>query len=253
MTRTNMASATALLACTLLLAACCGPARAGEPAPSAEDKARALADEVLRRTGDNGNAVLGKWTRSVVERALQRAGEAATRTADAPAAGEGRDGSPAPLPAERQAAAMAEGIAGRRASSEVLVFLSLSVPEAAWRQWAREAARAGTPLVLRGIGDGGLRAFAGHIWDRTGDEAVGIAVDPRLFRLFGVDRVPAVVAVPGGVPPCTSRGCAGDAPPSFDVISGNIGLAVALEAIATEGKAGRDAAERMLERLREER
>ena len=47
--------------------------------------------------------------------------------------------------------------------------------------------------------------------------------------------------LPGGVPPCKSRGCANDPPPPFDLVTGNIGLAAALEAIAAEGGPGRDA------------
>ena len=80
----------------------------------------------------------------------------------------------------------------------------------------------------------------------------GVAIDPRLFRLFGVTRVPAVVVVPGGVPPCESRGCSDDPAPPHDRIAGNIGLAAALEAIAAAGGAGRDAARRHLELLRGE-
>ncbi len=81
----------------------------------------------------------------------------------------------------------------------------------------------------------------------------GVAIDPRLFRLFGVERVPVVVAVPGGVPPCTSRGCANDPAPPHDLVTGNIGLAAALEIISAEGDAGRGAARQMLERLDGER
>jgi len=252
MTYTNTIPAVALLACVLLLAACYGPARADGPAPSAEDRARDLADEVLRRAGGDGNHALGEWTRSIVERALQRAGKAASPIADAPAAGGGRDGSPAPLPAGHRAGAVA-GFSGRANTSEVLVFLSLSVPAASWRQWALEASHAGVPLLLRGVGPEGFRETARKIGDRLGDVQAGVAIDPRLFRLFDIGRVPAVVAVPGGVPPCTSRGCADDPAPLHDLIAGNIGLAAALETIADEGEAGRSAAAKTLERLREAR
>ena len=234
------------LAVALMLAGCCSPVRADEPFPlpgaesddDAARQARDLADEVLRKAG-NGN--LGEWTRSIVERALQRAGETARQTAP---------GSPgetaAPLPAERHAGALA---GARRPTAEILVFTSLSVPAASWRQWADDAARFGAPLVLRGVGEDGLRATVKRIGDRIGAHKAGVAIDPRLFRLFGVTRVPAVVVAPGGVPPCVSRGCAEDAPPPFDVVTGNIGLVAALEAIAAEGDAGRHVARAQLERL----
>ena len=232
------------LAGVAVLALCAVPALAGEPAPSAESQARDLAAEVLERTG-GGAESLGGWSRSVIERALERAGDAASETAG------GSDSSPAPLPAERHAARIAEG-AGRPDTGEVLVFMSLSVPPASWTQWAREAARTGAPLVLRGVVAGGFRAAVGEIGDRLGGIEAGVAIDPRLFRLFGIDRVPAVAVVPGGVPACASRGCADDAPPPFDLVTGNMGLAAALEAVAADGDAGRDAARRTLERLNPE-
>ena len=103
--------------------------------------------------------------------------------------------------------------------------------------------------MLRGVGEDGLRATVKRIGERLGGAEAGVAIDPRLFRLFGIERVPAVVVVPGGVPPCRSRGCADDPAPPHDRIAGNIGLTAALEAIAEEGDAGRDIARAWLELL----
>ena len=194
------------LAAMLVLALCCGPALAGDPAPSPEDRARSLADEALRRTGEDGDGSLGAWTRGVIGRALERAGETARRTVP------GTSGpSAAPLAAERHAVATGTGLSVRPNSGEVIVFLSLSVPPASWRQWADDAARADVPLVLRGVGEGGFRATVTEIGKRLGGHDAGslprarsgVAIDPRLFRLFGVTRVPAAcrrvraVAAPG--------------------------------------------------------
>ncbi len=233
------------LAGLLVLAVGCGPALAGEPPSAPADQARTLADEVLRRAGSPGPEGLGDWTKSVIGRALGRAGEAASETT-------GTVGDPAPLPAERHAAAAEAGLAGRANAGEVLVFLSLAVPRASWEQWAREAARTDVPLLLRGVGPNGFKATVTDIGGRLGGRAAGVALDPRLFRLFGVERVPAVVVVPGGVAPCASRGCADDAPPPFDIVTGNVGLGAALEAVAAEGDTGRGAARRRLARLKGE-
>ena len=67
--------------------------------------------------------------------------------------------------------------------------------------------------------------------------------------MFGIERVPAVVVVPGGVPACRSRGCSSDPAPPHDLVAGNIGLVAALEAVAAEGKAGREVAKAHLERM----
>ena len=229
------------LACILLLGACACPARAGEPAPGAEVSVRDLAAEVLRKAGDGD---LGDWTRTIIDRALKRAGEAARQTVPG-SSGE----TAAPLPAEHHAARTADGLSGRGNTPEILLFVSLSVPAASWRQWASDAARIGAPLVMRGVAEGSLRATVKRIGDRLGGAKAGVAVDPRLFRLFGIERVPAVVVVPGGVPPCASRGCSDDPAPAHDRVTGNIGLAAALEAVAAEGSAARDVARRHLQRL----
>ena len=236
------------------MALCWSPALADDldvkPDGAALDAARSLAAEVMRKAGAGD---LGAWTRDVIDRALARAGEAARDAASETGT------AAAPLPAERHAARVGTGVAGRPDSAEILVFMSLSVPPASWAQWAREAAsmdaadRAGPPLLLRGVADGGLRATVKAVGERLGGAEAGIAIDPRLFRLFGVERVPAVAVVPGGVPACASRGCADDPAPPHDLVTGNIGLAAALEAIAAEGDTGRDVARRALERLDRER
>ena len=236
------------LVAALLLAACCGPVRADETRPgtvpddAASKAARALVDEVLRKAGGDGDETgdgLGDWTQKIIGDALDRASAAAGT-------------SPAPLPAERHAARTGAGLAGRANSADIIVFTSLSVPAPSWRQWSREAARIGVPLALRGAGVGGMRTTVKRIGERIGAHKVGVAIDPRLFRLFGIERVPAVVVAPGGVPPCRSRGCSDDPAPLHDVIAGNIGLVAALEAIAAEGGPGRDLARQQLGRLRGE-
>ncbi len=234
-----------LLTALLLAAGWSGTLRAEEMPHAADPDADAarLVEEVLRKAGGDGRDSLGDWTRSIIDRALERAGQAARQTVP------GRSGAPAPLPAERHAG---ELTGSRSGTAEILIFTSLSVPAASWRQWARDAARTGAPLVLRGVGAGGLPETAKRIGARLGGAEAGVAIDPRLFRLFGVERVPAVVVAPGGVPPCRSRGCANDPAPPHDVVTGNIGLAAALEAIADEGAVARGIARRHLERLRGE-
>ena len=245
------ASRTALLLpAALLLGACACAARADDsPVVSPEADASRLVEDVLRRAGSDD---LGEWTRSLVDRALERAGETAGQTTPGSGFGAGGagPGQAPPLPAERHAAGMAGGAAARNGGANILIFASLSVPAASWRQWARDAATLGVPLVLRGVGEGGLSGTAKRIGDRLGGADAGVAIDPRLFRLFGVTRVPAVVVVPGGVPACESRVCADDPVPPHDLVAGNIGLTAALEAVASEGEAGREVAKAYLARTR---
>ena len=205
--------------------------------------AQALVDAVL---GDSVDEMLAEeredlaaWAQTVIEQSL------ASGPASGPAGG--------PARVAGEAMAPAQGFAGNGASTaEVLVFMSLSVPEPGWRQWSREAARIGAPMVLRGVAVGGLTAMVNRIAARQAEDGAGAGIDPRLFRLFRIGSVPAVAVVPGGVPPCTSPGCSSDPPPPHDLVTGNIGLAGALEAIATEGGPGRETAMRHLAVLRGE-
>lgn len=229
----DMTNTAALLACVLLFAALSAPALAQE---TAEETARDMVERALQNKKKSPSGDLGSWSRSVLERALGRAGKNVSKTT-------------APLPAEDQAGRLAGRLSEPPRGSEVIVFMSLSVPAAAWREWSVEAARIGAPLLLRGVARGGLRVTVKRVGTYLPPNA-GAAIDPRLFRLFGIEAVPAVAVVPGGVPACKSRGCSADPAPPHDVIGGNIGLEAALSIIATEGGPGRETARRHLGRLR---
>ena len=223
------------------------------PAAHPDADAARLVEDVLRGADVNGMEQLGEWSRVIIERALDRAGETA-RTAtpgtESVPSVPSRTVRPPPRFRPNAMRGVITGNAGDRASTaEVLVLLSLAVPAASWRQWARDAVRFGAPLVLRGVGEGGLPGTARRIAERLGGAEAGVVIDPRLFRLFGVNRVPAVVVVPGGMPPCRSRGCADDPAPPHDLIAGNVGLAAALQAVADEGAVAREVARRHLERM----
>ena len=223
----------AVLACALLLTA--WPAQA--PAQESNEKAaREMVEGVLRNTEKSRTGDLGAWSRGVIKRALKRTGENTSQT-------------PAPLPAEAQADRLAGSLSTPARGPEVIVFMSLSVPEASWREWSLEAARAGVPLVLRGLVPEGLKATVKRVGALLA-EGAGAAIDPRPFRLFGIEVIPAVAVVPGGVPPCKSRGCAADPAPPHDRVRGNIGLEAALRIIAEEGGPGRETARRHLAKLR---
>ena len=233
---------TVSIVAVLWLASLAG-ARAQDPQVSADVRedmdaqARALVETLAGGGGAFDEAQLKEWAEAVIGDALSEADSTVT----------------GPVPAETE-----QGLQGERfaaapaATAEVIVFASLSMPEASWRQWSRQAARIGTPLVLRGLADGDFAATVHRIASRRPDGGAGATVDPRLFRLFRIAHVPAVAVVPDGVPPCTSPGCSADAPPAHDVVSGNVGLEGALEIVAREGGPGRDTARRHLERLRGE-
>ena len=212
-----------------------------------EEEARALAEAVMERSAETieaeSGADLAAWADTVIGQSLNEAGAAA---------GAGS------VSLESHAPAVARAVAGSGlpsagpAGPEVIVFMSLAVPEPSWREWSAEAARIGAPMVLRGVLADGFTATVRAIRARQAQDGAGAGIDPRLFRLFRIAHAPAVAVVPGGVGPCTSPGCSADAPPPHDLVTGNMGLEAALEAIVREGDAGRDAARRHLAVLRGE-
>ena len=234
-----------------------------------EAEAQALVEAVMDRSAEaidaERNADLASWAESVIGRALDEtkalAGTASvsvdTHTAmvaggapeeDLPSA----DPPPAGLLSTGLPSAGLASAGLASAGPEVIVFMSLAVPQPSWRQWSREAATIGAPMVLRGVLADGFMGTVDAIRARQGEDGAGAGIDPRLFRLFRIGQVPAVAVVPGGVGPCTSPGCSADPPPPHDLVSGNIGLEAALEAVAREGGPGRDAAKRHLAVLRGE-
>ena len=233
MNRTQMTTAAAMV-CAWCISASGQPSTPDIEPSDAEADAQALVDAVLGESIDEmlaeDHEELAAWAQTVIERAL----------ASGPA------GNGPLVPAESSAA---QGFSGKGANTaEVLVFMSLAVPEPSWRQWSAQSARIGAPMVLRGVVEGGLAATVRAIQSRGPQD--GAAIDPRLFRLFRIGSVPAVAVVPGGVPACTSPGCSADAVPPHDLVTGNIGLEGALEAIAREDGPGRAIARRHLAVLR---
>ena len=228
-------------AALVLAALLTGGARTALPNEPPEAAARALAEAV--EAARPGAEDLDAWSRTVLDRALESAGALLpSDDTTTPAT--------TPLPAERAATTVRRGLQSGGAGPEVIVFASLALPEASWRRWSLDAARAGAALVLRGVAPDGLAATVRRIRARLPEGGAGVAIDPALFRRFGIDAVPAVTVVPGGVAPCRRRGCAGEPPPPHDRIAGNVGLAAALEMVAAEGAVGRVTARRHLVRLR---
>ena len=233
MNRTQITTA-ATMVCAWCISASGQPSTPDIEPSDAEADAQALVDAVLGESIDEmlaeDHEELAAWAQTVIERAL----------ASGPA------GNGPLVPTESSAA---QGFSGKGANTaEVLVFMSLAVPEPSWRQWSAQSARIGAPMVLRGVVEGGLAATVRAIQSRGPQD--GAAIDPRLFRLFRIGSVPAVAVVPGGVPACTSPGCSADAVPPHDLVTGNIGLEGALEAIAREDGPGREIARRHLAVLR---
>jgi conjugal transfer pilus assembly protein TrbC len=132
----------------------------------------------------------------------------------------------------------------------VYVAVSLTMPRAALRQLAADANRAGAMVVVRGFVEGSpakTMAAARQIFDE--DSAGGLAIDPQVFRAYGVQTVPTFIVATSPVTPCQEGlDCTSDATPN-DQVRGNISLAAALKLLAEQGQAAPHVASRALKRL----
>jgi len=77
--------------------------------------------------------------------------------------------------------------------SDVIVFISFSMPKESIKGWMNEAAKINAPVVIRGLVNNSFRETLNRVNELTGDNKGGVQIDPMLFREYKVSQVPAVV------------------------------------------------------------
>ena len=127
---------------------------------------------------------------------------------------------------------------GQPITSQVFVFTSLALPKTMFNQLVVSSHRAEVPLLIRGVLKGGLRptieALSKRMMnDKNQSLLGGVSIDPRRFKQFGIQHVPAFVVVKQGEcqdtrEPCDVR--------NFDVVYGSVSLSDALHLLASKGQ-----------------
>lgn len=116
-----------------------------------------------------------------------------------------------------------------RSGPVVYVFVSLGMPDEALQRYVREAYDIGAVVLIRGFVDQSFAATQARIAALFNEETLGgIAIDPRPFQAFGIDRVPAIVYAESQVMPCGDLGCVVETP-EHHIVRGNITISAALE------------------------
>lgn len=132
----------------------------------------------------------------------------------------------------------------------LIVFASLSMPQAILQRLVRDTTLAGGLIVFRGFPNNSAKAFAkglaGVIRDER--EQAHIAIDPRLFRAFRVEAAPTFVVADGAYELCDGLDCINALPPHERMV-GNVTLAYALETFAVTPGQGSAIARVALARL----
>lgn len=163
-----------------------------------------------------------------------------------------------PLNIEALARAFYDGKSGFQkpvASREpaLLVFVTLSMPEASLARIVAQAARSDAVMVIRGLEGNSMRQTLARIQKLIGEHKVAWQIDPEAFRRFGVSQAPAVVLTAGGAGVISEgagceNGCISQA--SFALVAGDVSLDYALEHIARHRPAFDATARGYLRKLR---
>ena len=133
-----------------------------------------------------------------------------------------------------------------------IAFASTAMPPAALKAMMDDVPRAGGVVVFRGLTRGSAQAMTAALSRvlAPGERRDGVGIDPRLFRAFGIETVPAYVVASSDFDLCDGFDCTTNVPP-FDQISGNVTAAYALDTIAGGGGPGAKFAAQYRARLEE--
>ncbi|WP_425953197.1 type-F conjugative transfer system pilin assembly protein TrbC [Ralstonia pseudosolanacearum] len=116
----------------------------------------------------------------------------------------------------------------KKGTSDLIIFVSFSMPKDILTELARQAKETGAVMVVRGFKDGSLRATklaalevnrAGAPWE----------IHPELFKAFKVKTVPTFVVASAEAESVLDDGCSPEA--TFSSVTGNISVELALDTI----------------------
>jgi len=134
---------------------------------------------------------------------------------------------------------------------QLLVFVSLSMPEGALRKLIEQAERTRAVLVLRGLKDGSMVKTAVAVRQLLGERKAALQIDPQGFDRFGVNQVPTFVLLRDGTQAqrCADASCVPTS--SYATLAGDVTIEYALEWIETHSSSAQREAKVLLQRLRE--
>jgi conjugal transfer pilus assembly protein TrbC len=168
-----------------------------------------------------------------------------------------------PRPATGQAvdiAAVARGFESAAAAAsalalakgpQLLVFVSLSMPQASLRRLIEQAELTRAVLVLRGLKDGSMVKTAVLVRELLGNRKTSFQIDPQGFDRFAVEQVPTFILLKDGtqLQRCADTSCL--PPATYASVAGDVTIDYALEWIGERSTMFNREAQQLLHRLRE--
>lgn len=133
--------------------------------------------------------------------------------------------------------------------TDLLVFVSLSMPESSLMRLVRQAERAGAVLVLRGLKDNSFKVTSEEIRKYEQKAHATWQINPPAFTKFAVKSVPSFILVKADQALQTGvDGCAGAG--AYAAVSGDVSLDFALERIIRAKAGFESAAQGYLDKMR---
>lgn len=123
----------------------------------------------------------------------------------------------------------------RQLDSNVIIFVSFSMPKESIKGWMNEAKKINAPVVIRGLVNNSFKETIRKLNDLMSDNQGGVQLDPVLFNQFNIKQVPAVVVRDGKL---------------HDVVYGDVHLDYALQTIIKRDDGLSSLAEKSLATLR---
>ncbi len=126
-----------------------------------------------------------------------------------------------------------------RYETQILVFISSSMPDKTIENYLISSARIDAALVLRGFVNNSLadtREYLARLIMRINNETTPIEptilIDPTLYERFGIESVPTIIVTESQIKPCLNLS---DCPvPIYHKVSGDVALSWALDYIARQ-------------------
>ncbi len=121
----------------------------------------------------------------------------------------------------------------KKGDSDLIVFVSFSMPDDLLIQYSKQAKEAGATLVLRGLYQDSLTKTQVKAAPLNPDMA-GYEINPWLFRKFKVTQVPSIVLVDSRVTKVLEDGCA--MPGAYVKVDGDVSIREALSLMRWQGE-----------------
>jgi len=122
-----------------------------------------------------------------------------------------------------------------RYESQILVFVSSSMPDKTVRNYLKQTTNIDAALVYRGLINNSMkdmRAYlSGILQDQTEDKKPTILIDPTLYERFDIQQVPVIVVTESQIKPCQPTDCP---TPVYHRVTGDVSLPWALSLVSRQ-------------------